>query len=194
MATITFSVPADSYINTLRSEMEQQVTYCDKTLPFFEFVLMSKVGPIEQYQDWVLNGDVYTAQVSFYKSMILDSIKRLTHGNEIFRGCDIDIFMTTREKYGYYQVNNGFTHGGFSVKSFEYFYDKLLSDLSLVRDKDTSFKINLTELVKSVDPYTIGIPVVGERKVYSLFSNSPDIDYGRMLTAANTLKVSNGFY
>lgn len=193
MATITFSVPAESYVNTLQSEMGQQITYCDKTLPFFKFILMSKVGQIDQYQDWKLDGDIYVARASFFKAMILEPIKKLTLNSEIFRGCNVDVFMTTREKYGYYQFKDGFTHAGFSVKAYEYFYDKLLSDLSVVSTKDVSFKINLTELVNSTNEYALGMPENGERKVYSLFSNSPDVAYGRMLSAATTLKVSKSF-
>lgn len=193
MATITFSVPAESYVNTLQSEMGQQITYCDKTLPFFKFILMSKVGRVDQYQDWKLEGDIYVARASFVKALILEPIKKLTLNSEIFRDCDVDIFMTTREKYGYYQFKDGFTHAGFSVKAYEYFYDKLLSDLSVVNSKDIKFKINLTELVNSSNEYALGMSENGERKVYSLFSNSPDVAYGRMLSAATTLKVSKSF-
>jgi len=193
MTTITFSVPADSYVNSLRSEMGQQVTYCDKTLPFFKFVLISKVGQVGHYQDWTLEGDVYIARASFFNAMILDPIKTLTLDSEIFRSCDVDIFMTTRKKYGYYQLKNGITHAGFSVKAYEYFYDKLLSDLSEVKAKNVAFKINLTEVVNSSNEYALCMPENGERKVYSLFSNSPEVAYSRMLSAANTLKVSKSF-
>lgn len=188
MSTIKFKINTQSFNQILREEMSQTITYSGKDYKFFEYVLSTKVGFIESYKDWEEIDGFYYSEVKFTRSMILDRIKNLTTFNEIFRKCLVDVYMTTREKYGYYQIENGMTKVGFSIKDQVTFYDKLVNDSSNLEKVSDGFNISMSETIKRYfnHVYTDSKELVS--KVYSLFVNDTDYESSRLNVAIELLK------
>lgn len=170
MCVIKLKIDGEMFKTVLRDEMSQTIKYCGQSYPIFEFILMKQVGRIEWYKDWEEIDGFYYSEVKFGSSMVLDKIKKLTRDSEIMRGCRVSIYMTTSDKYGYYQVDNGFTDVGFSIKSEKFYYDKLVSDVKNIDTLGDKFKINLKEMMK-IGIYRFNKDVTG-RNVYSFFVNS----------------------
>ena len=149
MSFIKLKIDGNTFNTVLRDEMLQEVKYCDKKYNFFEYILISRVGRIEWYKNWYEIDGFYYCEVKFCSSMVLNKLKKLTLDHEIMRGCRVDILMTTCDKYGYYQVENGFTDVGFSIKNEKIYYEKLVSDVKRTSEFGSVFKLNLTGCPKT---------------------------------------------
>jgi len=187
MAIITFGIDSQTFNQHLKEEMAQNLQYCGRSYSLFHYVLEARVGRLRGVKEWYEKDGFYCYEASFYASKILDKIKQLTLSEEIFRGCKVDLYMKTYDKFGYYQVDNGFTETGFSIKEEKFFLDKLIMDFHQMEGVMDTFKINLHE--------SVGVP--GEvyrdrdlgRKVYSFFVNKAGYDKKRLSDAIETFEL-----
>jgi hypothetical protein len=188
MSIIKFKINTQSFNQILRDEMSQKLTYSGKEYKFFEYVLSTKVGHVVSYKDWEEIDGFYYSEVKFAKSMILDKIKNLTTLNEIFRDCLVDVYMTTRDKYGYYQIQSGMTKVGFSIKDQVSFYEKLVSDSANLEKVSDGFNISMSETIRTDSNRIFGDSKLLARKVYSLFVNDTDYEGSLFNDAMSMLK------
>ncbi len=188
MTIIKFKINALSFNQIIRDEMSQKINYGGKEYQFFEYVLTATVGKLESYKDWEEIDGYYYSEVEFSESMVLDKIKKLTFIDAIFRDCLVDIFMTNRQKYGYYQIQGGMTKMGFSIKDQPYFYEKLVEDSAHIENYGGEFNISMSETIKTDSNRLSKNSDEFTRKVYSLFVNDTNYESSRLNDAMILLK------
>lgn len=146
---IKFKISAEQFNSILKDEMEQTIKYCGKDYSLFEYVLETKVGRIRWVKEWEVIEGFYYFEARFYSNMVLHKIKKLTLTHELLRNCNVSLYMTTSDKYGYFQIVNGFTSVGFCIKDSKWFYDKLIHDFTNIKSLGDNFNINLKQTIKS---------------------------------------------
>jgi len=192
MIKVMFKVEQNAFEENLAVEMSQVVRYAGEVMPFFKYVLHANGGHIFSYTDWSLNDGFYSCEVGFSATMVLSKIKQLTKTNHILQQVKVDLFMMTRTKVGYSQVEDGFTEAGFWILNEDMYYSKLVSDIDKIKDKQDKIKISLTESEKIGDHMGFLKEDIPERikRVYSFFVNRSTFNKTKLVNALGTVKDS----
>lgn len=190
MSIVKFVVDSKSFESNLESEMNQMIKYGGRYYSILEFVLKTRIGELRKMGNWNKEGDFYSLEVEFFKDMVLVDIRKLTIGFEIFRDCVVDVLLKTKKKIGYYQVVDGSSRIGFSIKNESNYVNKLIEDVSKIDHLGNSFKISLTEtILTDRDDGECWGGVEGN--VYSFFRLNDHIDVTRLNRALLYYSGSN---
>lgn len=189
MCIIKFKIDSNSFNSVLSDELSQTVTYAGQKKPFFEQVLALSVGRIDWYKNWEEIDGHYYCEVRFFNKMVLNKIANLTKSGQILQNCRVDVYMTTNEKYGYFQIHKGVSEVGFCIRDQRFYFEKLMLDVGQINDETGTFKITITESTQIEDEYDAdGVPITHEKKVYSFFANRPGYEISQLNRAISGLK------
>jgi len=184
MDKYTFMI-RESEFEKVAAEMMQMPTYCQEHTPFFRLLLDLKVGYVSEYRDWKFDGQYYVAEAVISGTKILDKFKlQMTSNLRSLHDVLVFVSVKSSDKFAHYQIKNGFTRAGYSVKNDPNLIGQLKKQIRELDGSEEKIKVNIKEVAGEMDDSY-------ERNSYSFFINENTYEKACLIEAAELLSISN---
>ena len=166
------------------AEMMQMPTYCHERTPFFRLLLDSRVGYVSEYSDWRYDGQYYVAEAVLSGTKTLEKFKlRMTSDLTCLHDVLVFVSVKSSDKFGHYQIKNGFTRAGYSVKNDPTLIGQLKRQIRELDGSEDKVKVNIKEIAGEQDD-------LYERNSYAFFINENTYQKEGLMEAAELIALA----